>query len=262
MLCRMGIEVFVHRDFASYLSSHGIAFCSAEVTEAFPEDVDLLCSVGGDGTFLRSVEWAGSSEVPVLGINTGHLGYLAGFSLDRPAELTEALEGKMDISERMMLRLHCESLPEGFNCCALNEVAVLKGDTTSMVSVRAWLGGDYLADYRADGLIVSTATGSTGYNLSCGGPILEPTLHNMILSPIAPHSLTMRPLVTGSDRSLRLELDSRGEECHVAVDGRAFSVPSRDTVISIDRAPYTTRVALPAGSGFAPTLREKLNWGM
>lgn len=260
-LAVMDLRLRVHSRFAAYLSDCGVDMNGVERVDEFPPDTDMAISIGGDGTFLRTAEWIGELAVPVMGINTGHLGYLAGFSLDKPAEVIDAVSGIYELSPRMRLRLESDYVPEGFSPLALNEVSISKGDTTSMVSIQAYIDGHYVADYQADGLVVSTPTGSTAYNLSCGGPIVQPTVENIVLSPIAPHSLTLRPLVVGADSCLRLEVSSRGEECHVGVDGRTFAIPSEGVTLCLRRAASRVYVVLPKGSDFASILRAKLRWG-
>lgn len=255
------VSVGIESGFGSYLEENGVETDGMEFVDAFPEDSDLVVSFGGDGTFLRAAAWVGDRHTPIMGINTGHLGYLAGFSLADPGEVLDALRGRYDVSPRITLRVDSGYLPEGFSPFALNDIAIVKGDTTSMVSIDAYADGHYLADYQADGLVVSTPTGSTAYNLSCGGPILQPGIECFVLSPIAPHSLTLRPLVIGADSELVLHVSSRGEMCHVGVDGRTFSVPADGSTLLIRRAPFPVNVVQPAGVDFPEVLRKKLRWG-
>lgn len=269
-LSREGVEAAVCRGFGEWLEAQGVSLCGARLCDGIPADASLVVSVGGDGTFLRAAEWLvraaewfGGRRVPVMGINTGHLGYLAGFSFDRMAEVLDAVaRGRYDISRRMMLEVISPHLPEGFSPYALNEVSVSKGDTTSMVDVRAFVDGRFVADYLGDGLLAATPTGSTAYNLSCGGPIVAPTLEGIILTPVAPHSLTLRPMVIGADAEVRLRLSSRGEECHVGIDGRTFAVPSVGAELTLRRAPHTLHLAQPPGTTFGRVLRRKLSWGV
>lgn len=260
-LVKVPVKITIEKDFAAYLELKGIVVTGAVAAEKFPADSDLVISIGGDGTFLRAADWVGRCGVPLLGINTGHLGYLAGFSLERPEEVFSAIEGDFQSTKRMLLRIESDSMPDGFRPFALNEVSVSKGDTTSMVSIRASVNGRYLTCYLADGLIISTPTGSTAYNLSCGGPILQPTMQSVILTPIAPHSLTLRPLVIDADSVLELEVSSRGEEIHIGVDGRTFALPSTGTRLTVRRAPFVLNVAQPPSTDFASVLRTKLGWG-
>lgn len=254
-------ELLIHSDFAQYLRRQAIEVSDLEIISDLPSDVTFVVSIGGDGTFLQAADWVGSLELPIMGINTGHLGYLTSFSFSDFDKISAALEGHYRISSRMTLEVTSPFLPEGFSPIALNEVAILKGDTTSMVEIAARIDEKYLADYMADGLVISTPTGSTAYNLSCGGPIMQPTLDSMILSPIAPHSLTLRPLVVDSNAELTFEVSSRGDECHVGVDGRTFVVPADGSVIKIARGHYRVNVMQTPDIDFARILRNKLNWG-
>lgn len=250
----------VHPHFAAYLAECGINVYEAEISDVIPEDTRLVASLGGDGTFLRSAAWVGDRGLPVVGINTGHLGYLASFSLDKPGEVRAALLGEFDISRRMTVQIECDALPDDIMPVALNEISILKGDTASMVCISARLDGYYLADYLADGLLVATPTGSTAYNLSCGGPILEPIVESILLTPIAPHSLTLRPLVVGPRSELDLCVTTRSDTCHIGVDGRTFAVPD-GTRLLVRKGRYMVNVAQPHGANFAETLRRKLRWG-
>lgn len=259
-LTERDFEAAVERRFADYLSSMGISLDSVAVVSDPPADAEMLLSIGGDGTFLRAAEWIGALGVPVMGINTGHLGYLAGFSFDRQDEIFAALAGHYDLTRRITLRVRSDSIPADFHPFALNEISVAKGDTTSMVNIRAYIDGNFLADYQADGLLISTPTGSTAYNLSCGGPIVQPTLDCMVLTPVAPHSLTLRPLVIAHDSKLELHVSSRGEMCHVGVDGRTFAIPADGAVLKICRASHVVNVVQRPDTGFPEVLRDKLHW--
>lgn len=260
-ILRLGYICVIADGFASYLENHDISLLGIERVDLLPEDTDLVVSIGGDGTFLHAAAWAEGRQIPVMGINTGHLGYLAMFSFEDMNLVKRALMGEICVSERMTLHVDCEALPLEMWPCVLNEVAVLKGDTTSMVNVKAYVDNIFLAEYLADGLVVSTPTGSTAYNLSCGGPILQPTVSNVVLTPIAPHSLTFRPLVIGGDSEVRLEISSRGSRNHVALDGRLFVIPGEGATLIIRKGDTRVSVAQPAGMDFATTLRTKLAWG-
>lgn len=223
----------------------------------------MALSIGGDGTFLRTAEWVGDKGIPILGINTGHLGYLAAVPISEAITMVEDMMAeRCQIESRALLRVEVLG---GENIrqwpYALNEVAVLKEDTASMITVKASLGGGDLATYLADGLIVSTPTGSTGYNLSVGGPIVEPTAPNWVISPIAAHSLTMRPLVVSSETTVDLVTTSRAQSFRVSIDGRSVTLPA-GTAIRLTRAPFAIKVVQRQGHTFASTLRHKLFWGL
>lgn len=219
---------------------------------------DLAISIGGDGTFLRTAQWAAPSLVPILGINAGHLGYLAGFT---PESFLTTDIASLRIEDRMMLRVETSApLPDDFVPFAVNEVALLRKDTASMISVGAQLDGHDLTTYRGDGLIVSTPTGSTGYNLSAGGPIIEPTAPVMVISPVAPHALAMRPLVVGAQSRISLMADSRADGCLLSLDSRLIDIPVNSNV-EITRAPFPLRLVEPCSANFIQTLRTKLAFG-
>lgn len=262
-LVEKGFEVSVAECFAGYLVSNGVSLPeTVKVVDALPEETQCVVSVGGDGTFLRAAQWVGKREVPILGINTGHLGFLASYSLEEMDELAEVMWNETATFERrMVLAVSCSSMPEDFWPYALNEVALLRGETASMVTVHAEVNGDFLADYMADGLVVATPTGSTAYNLSVGGPIMEPTLECAVLSPIAPHSLTMRPLVINGNSKVTLRAASRVESSKVSLDGRYFNIPSDGTALEICKADFAVVVARRPNSKFARLLRNKLLWG-
>lgn len=237
------------------LATHGIKSCTA-----FPPEARLVISVGGDGTFLRTARWLEGREVPILGINTGHLGFLAENSTDDISSIISLLQSdKISTERRIVLRAECEALPPSAWPYALNEVAFMKG-AASMIDVDMTLDGYHLATYRADGLLVATPTGSTAYNLSVGGPILAPTLPNIVLSPIAPHTLTLRPVVVGADSSLEATVISRAPEFRLIIDGKSHALPC-GTSVSIRRASHSVVTVRPPGSNFASTLRSKLLWG-
>ncbi|MBD5291585.1 MAG: hypothetical protein HDS24_05940 [Bacteroides sp.] len=282
MLRRQGMRVLVEERLGNHLHELGIAFGDGlEIVKEFPREAMTLVSIGGDGTFLRASRWAGGSEVGIIGLNTGHLGFLASYALDEVGELVEIICRRCGVVEpRLALRLEGhEEKTEGWPY-ALNEIAVSKSVTASMLNVRTYVDGEFLADYRADGLVISTPTGSTAYNLSVGGPILEPTLRSVILSPNAPHSLTMRPLVISADSRIDLEVYSRVGECHLALDGRTFDMACRDTRLMssegeaercgeagiasdlrISAAPFSVNVLRRPDSNYARLLRNKLLWG-
>ena len=221
-LSRLGIKVEIESKFYNYLKQ--------SLSDEIPADgviigndfqADMAISIGGDGTFLRTARWVGNKQIPILGINTGHLGYLADITVD---EMTAAIDdlknGLYKVEARSLIEVTStrkEAIVD-WNY-ALNEVAVVKQDTSSMISVETMVDDVELATYKGDGLIVATPTGSTGYNLSVGGPIVEPTAPNWIISPIAAHALTMRPLVVSDSRELTSTTTSRATNYRVSLDG-------------------------------------------
>lgn len=256
-----GCRIAVEKDFGAYLAEMGVMPAPGlENMERLPDDTSLVLSFGGDGTFLRAACWAGDSGVPILGINTGHLGFLATFSPDDMGKLRRVLRAEDVVTEkRMLLQVRADGLPDDFYPYALNEVSVIKADTASMISVEAHIDGDFLADYLCDGLLVSTPTGSTAYNLSVGGPLLQPTLNCMVVSPIAPHSLTMRPLVVDGNSVLCLRASSRVDSFRLSLDGRSI-VTGCGKSIEISAAPFRVTMLRLREDTFPRLLRGKLLW--
>lgn len=224
-------------------------------------DADILISMGGDGTFLEAARRVGNKGIPIVGVNMGRLGFLADVS---PDELTTTIEqiyaGHYTLEERCVLQLEYDrGNPEGYPF-ALNEVAVLKRDVSSMISIRVDINGEYLTTYQADGLIVNTPTGSTGYALSVGGPIMQPGSRTLGLIPVAPHSLTVRPITLTDDAVVTLKVSARNHRFLVSLDGRSEKC-TEDVQLTIRRAPYYIKVLKRPNQSFFRTLRTKLMWG-
>ncbi len=225
-------------------------------------DADIALSIGGDGTFLRTAQRVADKGIPIIGINTGHLGYLADVTIDECHDMfDDIINRRYKIEDRSLIEVatSCHNF-DGWKY-ALNEVAILKQDTASMISVKTLINGAELATYRGDGLIISTPTGSTGYNLSVGGPIIEPCAPNWVISPIAAHSLTMRPLVISDQRVLTITTTSRAQNYRLSLDGRSVTLPV-ESVITLRKAPFTIKLAQRHIHHFTDTLRNKLLWGI
>lgn len=261
-LLKAGVEVNVERKLADTLNEAGyrLAVHGVKVCSRLPQHTDIAVSVGGDGTFLRTAKWLQGKEIPILGINTGHLGFLAENSTDNVESVIELiLKGEWDIERREVLEVVCGSLPASEWPFALNEVAFMKG-AASMIDIDVAVDNFHLATYRADGLLVATPTGSTAYNLSVGGPILAPTLDSIILSPIAPHTLTLRPVVVSGSSHIEATVTSRASDFRLSLDGRSFTIPC-GLPVSIRRASHSVLTLRRPGENFASTLRNKLHWG-
>lgn len=219
---------------------------------------DLAVSIGGDGTFLRTAAWIGASGTPVAGVNTGRLGYLTATGIDGLPGIADAFAaGRLEADRRSLIEVTAPRLD--LWPYALNEVALLKNETSSMIDVHATVDGHMLAQYRVDGLLVSTPTGSTAYNLSVGGPIVQPSAPVWVVAPVAPHSLSMRPLVLNDSSELMLQASSRAPHVRLSIDGRAVSLDA-GTRICLRRAAFSINVLHPSGYHFAATLRDKLHW--
>ncbi|HER08923.1 MAG TPA: NAD kinase [Bacteroides sp.] len=228
--------------------------------ESLPGDVDFLFSLGGDGTFLETVTLVRDSGIPVLGVNIGRLGFLSYISQETMNEsLDSVFSGKFDIEERMMLQVETTNHSlEGLDV-ALNEVRVYKS-SGSLITIHVRTEEELLSSYWADGLLLSTPTGSTAYNLSVGGPIVVPESHSIILSPIAPHNLTVRPLVLPDSAVLKLSVDTRDPHFQLALDSRTTDL-TVDTGITVKKAGYTLKMVRIEKISFYSTLRNKLMWG-
>lgn len=221
---------------------------------------DLAISLGGDGSFLRTAQWVGACQTPILGVNAGHLGFLADMTPAELLQMTPEALRSLRHEPRMALQISSADLPGDAWPYALNDVALLKTDTASMISVRAWINNTPLTTYQADGLVISTPTGSTAYNLSVGGPILEPTADMLLLSPVAPHQLAMRPLGVRGSSLLEFCVNSRADSFILSLDGRSYRLP-QGSCLKIQAAPFKVVVAQRTDHHFAGTLRTKLLWG-
>ncbi len=261
-LTEAGFALEIASGFSEWLSRSGVSLPASAVTSDYPSEATrAILSFGGDGTFLQAALWAGKRPVPLLGINTGHLGYLAAMSLDEAAEAAPRLASlPLILEHRMRLQVTSERPLPPFCDTALNEVAILKDETSAMLTVSLSTDGHFLADYMADGLVVSSPTGSTAYNLAAGGPLVQPTLNCLLLTPIAPHTLTLRPLVADADATLTAHIRTRSASFRLSVDGHSLALPA-DTRLTIRRSPYPAAVLRCHDRGYADTLRTKLLWG-
>ena len=258
-----GVKFMLEKRYSDYLVQYTDVAASYPVFETEkPPVADLVMSIGGDGTFLRTANSVGALQTPIIGINSGHLGYLAAAQIDdMPHVMEQILSGKCTVEPRSVLAVSSPDVRlKGF-AFALNEVAILKQDTASMITVSTRLGGSVLAEYRADGLIVSTPTGSTGYNLSVGGPIVSPAAPVWVISPIAAHSLAMRPLVVSDSETVDTDVRSRSGSFLLSIDGKS-QVLHEGVRLHIERAPWQVNVVHLADMDFPLTLRSKLLWGV
>lgn len=229
---------------------------------SLPKDVDFLISIGGDGTFLDTILLVRDSQIPVLGINTGRLGFLSNTPKSEISKSIHALlNHEFEIEKRSMLKLESEQELFGEDNFALNEISISKSDSSSMITIHTELNGNHLNSYWTDGLIISTATGSTAYSLSCGGPIMMPGSGNFVITPIAPHNLNVRPIVVDDHAVLKLSVESRSERNLVALDSRSMELQS-EVELKIQKADYKISIVLLKNNSFINSLRNKLNWGL
>ena len=258
-------EVFVNAHFYNSIREHSSINIEAYALEIFTTldgSFDLMISVGGDGTILRAITHVKDLDIPIVGINTGRLGFLATIKRDDIiGALDQIFEGKYRISKRSVLSVTTNQKESNFELdFALNEVTVSRKNTTSMISIETWLDDEYLNSYWADGLIISTPTGSTGYSMSCGGPVIMPESDSLVITPIAPHNLNARPLVISAKHKIRLNVSGREHEYLVSLDSRINSLDN-SIGITIKKAAFDIRmIELEAGT-FIQTLRKKLLWG-
>lgn len=257
------VEIHVHQTFLSYLRD----VCPSIVADCLLLDkqnpnIHLAISIGGDGSFLKTASFIGPHHIPILGINTGRLGFLADITEETiDTSLREVLQNKFTKEERMVLEMSRSDKLNGSSRYALNEIAVLKQDTAAMLTIHTSVNGEYLTGYQSDGLIIATPTGSTAYSLSVGGPIMSPDTPGLILAPIAPHSLNVRPLVVNANSVIKLEIESRSNAFLVSTDG--FSSVLRSSVsIEVKKAHFCISLAQTSQRTFFHTLREKLMWGI
>lgn len=253
----------VQTDFMNFMKrSLCVPECISETFDSADISADMALSIGGDGTFLRTAARIGALETPILGINSGNLGYLSAIDiLEAPGIVDDIISGQYFVEPRSVIEARGPIGIMPSNNFALNEVAILKKDNASMISVEATFGSRSTATYRADGLIVSTPTGSTGYNLSVGGPIVAPDAGTWIIAPVAPHSLNMRPLVISDESEIHLTARGRSDSFLLAIDGRSTPVPD-GTTIHLVKAAHQVQVVHHRGSSFIDTLRTKLLWGI
>lgn len=225
-------------------------------------EVDFVVSIGGDGTLLETVTHVRNQEIPILGINIGRLGFLATVSQNQISQAIDALyQEKYSYDHRNLVETHSvQNIPPHLNF-ALNELTVIKKDSSTMIVAHAYLDDRYLNSYWADGLIISTPTGSTGYSLSCGGPVVSPQSNNLIITPISPHNLTVRPLVVSDSSTITIQVESRSDSYLLALDSRSYGISTEES-FQIKKASFQVKLIKFKGDDFLETLRQKLNWGL
>lgn len=262
-LSENGHEIIVFEELATFFSEK-IGFSADSVFNAHADlkGTDIMIGIGGDGTILNTLLYVRDSEIPVLGLNTGRLGFLSTVSTDEIDEVVAAIESRDYKTERRtVLELNSKDdlfLPVNF---ALNEVAVHKNDISSMITINAFVDDVFINSYWADGLIISTATGSTAYSMSCGGPIVMPGTQTLVITPIAPHNLNIRPLVIPDSSRIRLVVEGRDGNHLVSLDSRSQSMQNTQT-LEISKAPFCMNLVRMKNEHFVQTIRNKLLWGL
>ena len=260
------VEVHIESGFYALLKEEKVIEASFETYDSFNDlnaTFDLMFTIGGDGTIVRAVTYIRDLNIPILGINTGRLGFLATINKNSIRENVELIiDKKFSIQERTLLEVGLNPTLNGFDELnfALNEVTIARKNTTSMIGVKTNLNGEYLTNYWSDGLIIATPTGSTGYSLSCNGPVISPDSKNLVITPIAPHNLNARPMVISDETKIDLLVDSREKEFLISLDSRIISVPEK-TKVSIQKAGFCISTITPHCQSFLKTLRSELLWG-
>ncbi len=266
-LQQKNIEVLIEENFLEIINQNDEITNNFSGFETFREldgSFDLFFSIGGDGTILKSITFVGHLDIPIVGINTGRLGFLATIQKEEISEsISEILDGNYFISKRSLLTVSTDPKTDEIDDTlnyALNEIAVNRKNTTSMIKVETAVNGNHLTSYWSDGLIISTPTGSTGYSLSCGGPVIDPSTNSMIITPIAPHNLNARPLVLPDDCVLTLNVSGRENSFLLSLDSRIATI-ANETTLTIRKAPFSIKLVQLADDSFIKTLRKKLLWG-
>lgn len=225
-------------------------------------NLDFFISMGGDGTLLESVTYIGKSEIPILGINLGRMGFLATISHDEIEQaLDHVLRKDYSLDARTIISLHTDQkLFDGMNF-ALNDFTVMKKDTSSMINIHVFVDGELLNSYWSDGVIVSTPTGSTGYSLSCGGPLVYPKSESFIITPVSPHNLTARPIVISDSSEVSFHIEGRSKKFLISLDSRFESIDG-SVNLRLKKAKFKAKLIQLPGHHYFRTLRQKLNWGL
>lgn len=266
ILHKNNVEVIFEAEF------HKLLFENNSIEKAYPtfshfndlsNTFDFMFTLGGDGTILRAVTYIRDLNIPILGINTGRLGFLATVKKDEiDAAINLLLNKDFSIQERSLLAVEVTPKTKEISDInfALNDVTVARRNTTSMIGVKTYLNNEYLTNYWADGLIIATPTGSTGYSLSCGGPVVLPNSGNFVVTPIAPHNLNARPIIMSDNTVIDLEVNAREEDFLISLDSRISTVP-KETKVCIKKASFTVKTIILKNQSYLKTLRGKLLWG-
>jgi len=266
VITELGIDLCVYSPYAELLEQSDLSVPEltkvADYDELIKESPDMVVTLGGDGTILNAIDVVRDSNVPILGVNLGRLGFLSSVEKSKIKEaITGVKNGEFYTEKRSLLSLECnlpifQELPY-----ALNDFTLHKRDTSSMITIHTYVDGNFLNSYWADGIVVSTATGSTGYSLSCGGPIIFPSSGNIVITPVAPHNLNVRPIVLSEDSNISFEIEGRSENFLCTLDSRYATITSEHR-ISVKKADFSISLAHPNDITFMKTIRGKLMWGL
>ena len=263
-LVRRGIVLTIHRAFHSFIQTQVALPSNIEIFDSHEDllQTSFLISIGGDGTLLATADIIRDSKIPVLGVNTGRLGFLSNVAIDEIEESLEALVNeRFTIDYRTLIAVHVQDIALDDFPFALNEVALVNKDRSTMMTIQAYVNDRFMCTYWADGLIVATPTGSTAYSLSCGGPIAMPDSNNILLTPIAPHNLNVRPFVISNSNKVGLRAEGRSTECLLTLDSRSFVIPC-GAQVELTKAPFELGLIQLEGQNFFNTIRHKLGWGL
>jgi NAD+ kinase len=259
------IEIAIYRKFFQFVEKKLVLpkdLSTFESHEDLPAKADILLSLGGDGTLLDTISFVRDSQIPVIGINFGRLGFLASINkIEITAAITALVNGEYTIDQRSLLNLESKSGLFGEENFALNDITIHRRDNSAMMIIHAYLNGEFLNSYWADGLIIATPTGSTAYSLSCGGPIILPNAQNFVITPVAPHNLNVRPIIIPDDVQLAFEVEARSTKFLLTCDSRTETV-DRNVKISINKAKFNINLIRLNNETFLTTLRNKLLWGI
>jgi NAD+ kinase len=265
ILASHNAKIYLNKSYASFLTkSQLITKNQFPIFSSFKDfpDCDFVFSIGGDGTLLESVTFIGEKQIPILGFNIGRLGYLATISTNEIGEsLNRFFNGKYTLEPRTLVQLETDKDLFGETNFGLNEVTILKRDTSSMIIIHTYIDGVFLNSYWADGLMVATPTGSTGYSLSVGGPVVLPTCNNFIIAPINPHSLSVRPLIVSDNAVISFKIEGRSKNFLVSIDSRSAKVDANVKLV-VKKANFNAVLVQIDGTDYFQTLRTKLNWGI
>jgi len=266
VMTEQNIQYALYGIYADQLKAHSLISEEIEVVNSYVELLnfkpDMVMTLGGDGTILSAIEIVRDSGVPMMGVNLGRLGFLSSIEKTKIKEVVEAVVANDFYMEaRSMLKLECNKTLFNNFPFALNDFTLHKRDTSSMVTIHTYVNDKFLNSYWADGIVVSTATGSTGYSLSCGGPIIFPTSKNIVITPVAPHNLNVRPIVLSKDSKISFEIEGRSENFLCTLDSRYETITSEHR-ITIQKAEFTINLAHPNDVTFMKTIRGKLMWGL